>query len=102
MVKTASLWASVMPLQDLGNKTSGIWEKAVGPPCPQPPTRLRVASAEDSCSLPRHRGSGTGGKEAGAEERRVPKHLEPLEKIATCPEGQLKFRVSKQGLGSVT
>ena len=35
-------------------------------------------------------------------QRRVPKHPEPLEKIATCPEGQLKFRVSKQGLGSVT
>lgn len=50
LVKIGSLWAlsDISSRRQLGNKVSEVWEEAIRPPCPQPPTQFWVAPAEES------------------------------------------------------
>ena len=46
----SSLWAlsDVSSRHQLGNKVSEVWEEAISPPWPQPPTQFWLAPAEES------------------------------------------------------
>ena len=74
LVNISSLWAlsDISSRRQLGNKVSEVWEEAISPHWPN----LRLSSGWHQQRSHHREGSHfTGGDEAGAEERWVPKHM---------------------------